>query len=202
MIIIADYGVGNLKSVERMLGKAGCEAKLSSSADEISKADRLILPGVGNFGECARRLRASAFFDALIDFAEVQKKPLLGICVGAQLLGHSSEEAPEEKGLGLIDMVCRRFPDRKGFRVPNIGWNTIRPQKATPLFANLNEDSRFYFVHSFHFDCASEDNILATANYGFDYPCVVAKDNLIGMQFHPEKSLRHGMSILKTFSQM
>lgn len=202
MIVIADYGVGNLRSVERMLGKAGCAAKLSSDPAEISNADRVILPGVGNFGECARRLRASPFFEALIDYAQVRKKPVLGICVGAQLLGHSSEEAPEEKGLGWIDMVCRKFPDRDGYRVPNVGWNTIKPARETKLLANLNDESRFYFVHSFHFECASQDNVLATANYGFDYPCVVGRDNLYGMQFHPEKSLKHGMSILKTFAEM
>lgn len=202
MIVIADYGVGNLKSVERMLGKAGCIAKLSSSPEEISSADRVILPGVGNFGECARRLRASPFFDTLVDYAQVRKKPVLGICVGAQLLGHSSEEAPAEKGLGWIDMVCRRFPDREGFRVPNIGWNTIKPAKATPLLASLNDETRFYFVHSFHFQCANPDDVLATANYGFDYPCIVGRENLVGMQFHPEKSLKHGMSILKTFAEL
>jgi imidazole glycerol-phosphate synthase subunit HisH len=202
MIVIADYGVGNLKSVERMMGKAGCNAKLSSSADELSAADRVILPGVGNFGECARRLRAAPFFEALLDFALVRKKPVLGICVGAQLLGHSSEEAPAEKGLGWIDMVCRKFPDRADYRVPNIGWNTIQPTRPSPLLANLNDESRFYFVHSFHFECASKDDVLATANYGFDYPCVVGRENLFGMQFHPEKSLRHGMSMLKTFAEL
>jgi len=202
MIVIADYGVGNLKSVERMLAKAGCNAKLSSSPDEISKADRVILPGVGNFGECARRLRSAPFYNVLIDYARDRKMPVLGICVGAQLLGHSSEEAPEEKGLGWIDMNCRRFPDRQGFRVPNIGWNSIKPVKESPLLSHINEESRFYFVHSFHFECASQDQVIATANYGFDYPCIVRQENLLGMQFHPEKSLKHGMAILQKFSEL
>jgi glutamine amidotransferase len=202
MIVIADYGVGNLKSVERMLRKAGCEAKLSSAPEEISAADKVILPGVGNFGECARRLRAAPFFDTVVEFACVHKKPLLGICVGAQLLGHSSEEAPEAKGLGWIDMVCRRFPEREGFRVPNMGWNTIKPVRETPLMASLNADSRFYFVHSYYFDCADKDAVLATANYGFDYPSAVGRENIQGVQFHPEKSLRHGMAILKSFCDM
>ena len=201
MIVIADYGVGNLQSVERMLRKAGAEARLSSDPGAILAADRVVLPGVGNFGHCAEELRRSPFFDALQEFALGAKKPVLGICVGAQLLGHSSEEAPGIAGLVWIDMVCKRFPDQANFRVPNMGWNTVRPHRASPLFDHLAADSRFYFVHSYYMDCVDQALALASAEHGFSYTCAVNKENISGVQFHPEKSLRHGMGALKGFAQ-
>lgn len=202
MIVIADYGVGNLLSVERMLRKAGATAQLSSDPDELRAADKVVLPGVGNFGHCAEELRKSRLFDALQWFALDAKKPVLGICVGGQLLGHSSEEAPGVDGLGWIDQVCRRFPDREGFRVPNMGWNAVNPRRKSPLFKYLDEESRFYFVHSFFMDCSDPDLTVATADYGLSYTCAVNKGNIFGVQFHPEKSLRHGMGILKAFAEM
>jgi imidazole glycerol-phosphate synthase subunit HisH len=200
MIVIADYGVGNLQSVERMLRKAGANAKLSNDPIEIREADKLILPGVGNFGHCATELRAARFYDTLQWFALEAKRPVLGICVGAQLLGHSSDEAEGAQGLGWIDMVCRRFPDQPGLRVPNMGWNTISPLRPSPLFAELDEESRFYFVHSYYFDVADEERVLAVAEYGFPYACAVNRENITGVQFHPEKSLRHGQAVLKAFA--
>ena len=202
MIVIADYGVGNLQSVERMLRKAGAEAKLSSDADEIRSADKLVLPGVGNFGHCVNELRAAPFFDALEWFALEAKRPLLGICVGAQMLGKSSEEAPDVAGLGWVDMVCKRFEDRPEYRVPNMGWNTITPTGTSPLFQHLDDTSRFYFVHSYYMDCADPDLAIASVEYGFDYICAINKGNISGVQFHPEKSLRHGMMILKAFAEL
>lgn len=200
MIVIADYGVGNLKSVERMLRKAGADARLSSDPAEIREAAKLVLPGVGNFGHCANELRAAPFYDTLQWFALEAKRPVLGICVGAQLLGHSSDEAEGARGLGWIDMVCRRFPDQPGLRVPNMGWNTITPRRPSPLFATLDEEARFYFVHSYYFDVADQERVLAVADYGFPYACAVNRDNITGVQFHPEKSLRHGLAVLKAFA--
>lgn len=200
MIVIADYGVGNLQSVERMLRKAGADARLSSDPAVIRAAAKVILPGVGNFGHCATELRAAPFYDTLQWFALEAKRPLLGICVGAQLLGHSSEEAAGIEGLGWIDMVCRRFPDRLGLRVPNMGWNTITPRRASPLFEGMDEETRFYFVHSYYFDVAAEEQVLADAEYGFSYACAVNRDNITGVQFHPEKSLRHGLAVLRAFA--
>lgn len=200
MIVIADYGVGNLKSVERMLRKAGADARLSSDPAEIRDAAKLILPGVGNFGHCANELRAAPLYDALQWFALEAKRPVLGICVGAQLLGHSSDEAEGVQGLGWIDMVCRRFPDQPGLRVPNMGWHTVMPRRPSPLFATLDEESRFYFVHSYYFDVADQERVLAVADYGFPYACAVNCDNITGVQFHPEKSLRHGLAVLRAFA--
>lgn len=201
MIAIANYGVGNLQSVERMLRKAGADVRVSSSSAEIRAADKLILPGVGNFGHCATELRTASFYDTLQWFALEARRPVLGICVGAQLLGHSSDEAEGAQGLGWIDMNCRRFPDQPGLRVPNMGWSTITPLRPSPLFAALDEESRFYFVHSFYFEVADEGNVLAVAEYGFPYACAVNRDNITGVQFHPEKSLRHGLSVLKAFAE-
>jgi glutamine amidotransferase len=200
MIVIADYGVGNLQSVERMLRKAGAEARLSSDPAVIRDAAKVILPGVGNFGHCATALQAAPFYETLQWFALEAKRPLLGICVGAQLLGHSSEEAEGIRGLGWIDMVCRRFPDQPGLRVPNMGWNTVVPRRASPLFEAMDEETRFYFVHSYYFDVADEEQVLAVAEYGFPYACAVKRDNITGVQFHPEKSLRHGLAVLKAFA--
>jgi len=201
MIVIADYGVGNLQSVERMLRKAGAEARLSSDPDEIRNADKVVLPGVGNFGYCAEQLRACRFFDVLQWYALEAKKPVLGICVGGQLLGHSSEEAPGVAGLGWVDMICRRFLDRPSYRVPNMGWNTITARRQSPLTKYLDDDSRFYFVHSYYMECRDQELTVATADYGFDYTCAVSKGNIYGVQFHPEKSLRHGMGVLKAFAE-
>lgn len=201
MIVIANYGVGNLQSVERMLRKAGAQVCLSSNPDDIRAADRVILPGVGHFGHCAQQLRAAPMFDAIERFALHDKKPLLGICVGAQLLGHSSEEAPDVPGLGWIDMVCQRFPDRQEYRVPNMGWNNIDITRRSPLLDFVDNETRFYFVHSYHMLCRDADLTIATADYGGRYACAVNKGNISGVQFHPEKSLRHGMQLLKAFAE-
>jgi glutamine amidotransferase len=155
MIVVADYGVGNLQSVK-----------------------------------------------ALNWFALDAKRPVFGICVGGQLLGHESEEAQGVPGLGWLNMRCRRFPDRSGFRVPNMSWNTVVPRDNPPIFKYLDEDSRFYFVHSYYMECAEPDLSVATADYGFPYTCAVRKHNIFGVQFHPEKSLRHGMGVLKAFAEM
>jgi imidazole glycerol-phosphate synthase subunit HisH len=202
VIVVADYGVGNLQSIIRMLRKAGANAQLSSSPDDIRCAEKIILPGVGNFGHCARQLRATALFDALQWFALDARRPVLGICVGGQLLGHSSEEAPGVPGLGWIEMECRRFPTQAGYRVPNMGWNAISQQADASLFKYNNNESRFYFVHSYYMNCHDPELPIATAYYGFPYTCAVRKSNIQGVQFHPEKSLRHGLNVLKAFAEM
>ena len=202
MIVIVDYGVGNLQSVERMFRKAGADVRLSAAPSAIREADKVVLPGVGHFGHCAEELRKAPFFDTLQTFALEDRKPVLGICVGCQLLGHASEEAPGVAGLGWIDMACKRFPDQPNLRVPNMGWNKIAVRGETPLFKSLASDSRFYFVHSYFLECADANNILATADYGFTYTCAVNKGNIYGVQFHPEKSLRHGMAVFKAFAEM
>jgi len=202
MIIVIDYGVGNLQSVVRMLRKAGADCKLSSTPAEILSADKIILPGVGNFGHCVDMFRASPAFEAVGQFATELKRPTLGICVGAQMLGRSSEEAPGAAGLGWLDMDCRKFSPDLGLRIPNMGWNQISLVRPYALLKSLDEESRFYFVHSYHFVCHDPALVVATANYGIDYPCVVEKDNIVGIQFHPEKSLRHGLAIMTAFASI
>lgn len=200
MIIVVDYGVGNLQSVVRMARKSGAECKLSSDPEDILSADKIILPGVGNFGHCVEMFRASAAFDAVNKFALEIRKPTLGICVGAQMLGRSSEEAPGARGLGWLDMDCHKFSADIGLRIPNMGWNQITKVREHRLLGNLDEESRFYFVHSYHFVCHDPSLVVATAQYGIEYPCVVEKENIIGIQFHPEKSLRHGLAIMSAFA--
>lgn len=202
MIVIADYGVGNLQSVERMVRKAGADVRLSSDPGAIRDADKLILPGVGNFGHCAEMLRASPFFDALNRFALEAKKPVLGICVGGQLLGHASEEAPDAKGLGWIDMVCKRFPEKSGYRVPHMGWNAIQLIKPSPLFAQVDDETRYYFVHSYYMECRDPSVTVATVDGSITYTCAVNLGNIYGVQFHPEKSLRHGLALMRAFAAL
>lgn len=202
MIIVIDYGVGNLQSVVRMVRKSGAECKLSNDPAEILSADKLILPGVGNFGHCAEMFRASPAHNAVNEFALDQKKPTLGICVGAQMLGHSSEEAPGAKGMGWLDMECRKFSSELGVRIPNMGWNNINIVRTHKLIESVDEESRFYFVHSYHFVCHDPSLTVATAKYGIEYPCIVEKDNIVGIQFHPEKSLRHGLAVLSAFASL
>ena len=202
MIVIVNYGVGNLQSVERMIRKAGAECMLSDDPDKIRAADKIVLPGVGNFGHCAEMFRKSAAFDAVNWFALEAKRPTLGICVGSQMLGHSSEEAPGAKGLGWINMECRKFPSDMGLRVPNMGWNQISLVRPSPLLPELDDDSRFYFVHSYYMSCNDPSAVVATADYGMKYACAVNQDNIFGVQFHPEKSLRHGLALMRAFAAL
>lgn len=202
MIVIVNYGVGNLQSVERMVRKAGAVCNLTDDPNAIRAADKVILPGVGNFGHCASMFRASPSFEAVNWFALEAKRPILGICVGAQMLGRSSEEAEGAQGLGWLEMECRRFATDLGERIPRMGWGQIEPTRSTPLLPDLDEDSRFYFVHSYFMQCDEPSIVLATTDYGGPYTCAVNKDNIFGVQFHPEKSLRHGLGVMRAFAAL
>lgn len=198
MIVIVDYGVGNLASVANMLRKAGADAKVSGDAGEIAAAGKLLLPGVGHFDHGMKRLRASGLVGVLDEFAIGQRKPVLGICLGAQILGKGSEEGSAE-GLGWIDMVCKRLPESPGVRVPHMGWNQIELKRPSPLLPGLQPDTRYYFVHSYYMDCANPEDVVATARHGIEFTCAVNHANIHGTQFHPEKSLRHGLALMKAF---
>ncbi|GGD02620.1 imidazole glycerol phosphate synthase subunit HisH [Pyruvatibacter mobilis] len=202
MIVIVNYGAGNLKSVQAMLGKAGAQSQISSEPEAIYNASKIVLPGVGNFGYGMRKLRETGLIDVLNWVALEAKHPVLGICLGSQILGNGSEEAPEEPGLGWIDMTCHRFPSNEAMRVPRMGWGTLDTVRSTPLFDSLSEDARFYFVHSFHMDCVNPDDVVATSTYGFPYTCVVQRGNIIGTQFHPEKSHRFGLALMSAFARL
>jgi glutamine amidotransferase len=198
MIVVVDYGVGNLSSVSNMLRKAGGDVRVSHDPGEILAADKLLLPGVGHFDHGMKMLNGSGLREAIDRYALELKRPVLGICLGAQILGKGSEEGVTP-GLGWIDMVCHRFEAMPGIRVPHMGWNQIVRRKASPLLDGMRDDARFYFVHSYRMQCADSDDVLATATHGIDFTCAVQRANIFGTQFHPEKSLRHGLALMKAF---
>lgn len=201
MIVIVDYGVGNLQSVANMFRKAGAKAKISGDPQDIAAADKLLLPGVGHFDYGMKMLRASGLVDSLNAFALEARKPVLGICLGSQILGKGSEEG-EAPGLGWIDMECRRLPNGDGIRIPHMGWNEIDMQKDCALFADRQPDARYYFVHSYYMKTADPSDVVATAKHGIDFTCAVQRGNIYGTQFHPEKSLRHGLAVLRAFAKL
>lgn len=198
MIVIVDYGVGNLSSVANMLRKAGGDAQISADPSEVLRAEKLLLPGVGHFDHGMKMLNASGLRDAVDQFGLELRRPVLGICLGAQILGKGSEEG-DAPGLGWIDMTCRRLPLAPGIRVPHMGWNQIERKKSSPLLDPMADDARFYFVHSYRMECARAEDVLATAVHGSEFTCAVQREHIMGTQFHPEKSLRHGLAVMQSF---
>lgn len=199
MIAILDYGVGNLASIANMLRAAGADARITSRPDEVGAAERVILPGVGHFDHGMRKLQASGLREAIERAAHVDRKPFLGICLGAQMLGHASAEG-SEPGLGWLAVSCERLPEDRGVRVPHMGWNQVRVTQPHPIVAGMTPDARFYFVHSFFLRCTAESDVIGTSEHGVSFACVIGRANIVGVQFHPEKSLRHGMALLQRFA--
>lgn len=203
MIAIIDYGVGNLFSLESSFGFIGQEAVVTSDPDVIARADRLILPGVGAFEDAARKLRESGLDRVVIREAK-GGKPLLGICLGMQMLFEKSYEYGEHEGLGLIKGSVKAIRDvvSDDFKVPHIGWNSLQfGKEKSPLFEYLKEGDYVYFVHSYYgADC--EDSVIATTEYGATLTAAVASGNVYGTQFHPEKSGDVGLAILRAFCEM
>ena len=198
MNVIIDYGVGNLFSLKSSFAFIGEPARVSSDPDEIYKADRVILPGVGAFADAAARLRAGGLDEAVKSVAK-KGTPLLGICLGMQLLFDASEEYGYHAGLGLLPGCVRRIPvPDESYKIPQIGWNSLHIVREHPLFANTNEGDFVYFVHSFHAEDCGEA-LLATTDYGTTVTAAAARDNVCGTQFHPEKSGEVGLSILRAF---
>ncbi len=201
MIVIIDYGMGNLGSVLNMLRICGAEAKITSDISDIEKAEKLIIPGVGSFDSGIRQLEQRGLIPVLNKKVLEEKRPILGICLGMQLLGNGSDEGVLP-GLGWIDAETIRFDfshiDQK-LRVPHMGWNSIEIKKTSPLFDAERKERRFYFVHSYHVRCKKQSDILAEANHGFDFTAALHHDNIFGTQFHPEKSHRFGKRLLTNF---
>jgi glutamine amidotransferase len=198
-VSIVNYGIGNTGSISNMFRKLRIEAEVVTSAKALSGAKRLILPGIGAFDACMQALDSSGLRGSLLEFAATQR-PLLGICVGMQMLTLDSEEG-NIPGLGLIRARTKRFPSVEGLRIPHMGWNTIRWTAADhPLASRLVEDSRFYFVHSFRVVCDSPANSLAVCAYGGDFSAAIVSGNIAGVQFHPEKSHRFGWQLLNNFA--
>jgi glutamine amidotransferase len=203
MIVIIDYGLGNLASVLNMFKKIGVkEVCISADPEVVNKAAKILLPGVGAFDGGMKNLEESGLIPVLNNKALKEKVPVLGICLGMQLLSKSSEEGVKP-GLGWIDAETIKFhldPLLK-LKVPHMGWDYVKVKRLNPLI-EMDSKSRFYFVHSYHVKCLDEKQSLATCNFGVDFTCMVNKDNIFGTQFHPEKSLKFGMNLLENFTKI
>ncbi len=205
MIGLVDYGMGNLGSIGNMIRKMGGDSCIVHEASDLIKCSKAILPGVGAFDTAIRNLHALKLWDPLHEFALVQKKPLLGICLGMQVLCVGSEEGSLD-GLGWIQAEVKKFrfdsqdESMRSLKIPHMGWNTVIPTDATfPLFKDWEEQMRFYFVHSYAVTCKDEKESKGRTMYGYSFDSVVAKENIMGMQCHPEKSHRFGMIVYKNF---
>jgi glutamine amidotransferase len=200
VIVVVDYGLGNLAAVVNMLDHLGFEAEISRDPSKITRAKRLILPGVGAFDASMRNLRSLDLIRPLEDAVLGKKTPVLGVCLGMQLLGKSSEEGTEP-GLGWIDMhAVRIMPgENASLKVPHIGWSDVNVTRPSLLFNPNIPNHRFYFVHSYHVQCANQANVAGTCNYGDEICCAVANGNIYGVQFHAEKSHRFGMELFRRF---
>jgi glutamine amidotransferase len=203
MITVVDYGVGNIGAILNMLDYLGIEAEARSDPAAIEQAERIILPGVGAFDKAMSTLRSRGLIPSL-DKAVLQRGvPVLGVCLGMQLLARRSEEG-EEAGLGYMDADVRRIdlPLGSGLKVPHIGWMEIHPTRKSPLFDPALPTERFYFDHGYHMVCDTEAHVSATIEYSAPLCCAVSRGNVFGVQFHPEKSHRFGMRLLSTFGQL
>ncbi len=201
MIVIIDYHTGNLRSVQNMLKRVGSESVISDSPVVIKKATKLILPGVGSFDYGMEKLEKLGLVEVLDKKANKEKVPLLGICLGAQLLTKSSEEGSRQ-GLGCFDAKVVRFNNQNfpnDLKIPHMAWADVRYSEKSKLFGNFHEIPRFYFVHSYHFITEMANEIAATAEYGYQFVAALEKENILAVQFHPEKSHKFGTQLLKNF---
>lgn len=204
MITIVDYGVGNVQAFVNMYKRLNIDARSARSADELRGAQRIILPGVGSFDHAMESLQASGMRETLDELVLQQAVPVLGVCVGMQMLARRSDEG-QAAGLGWIDGEVRALRPALGQRtlpLPHMGWNDVLPRAGDPLFRGMEGDARFYFLHSFYFECGRpEDNAAASVHYGVDFTCAVRRAHVTGVQFHPEKSHHWGAALLKNFAQ-
>lgn len=198
MIAIIDYGMGNLHSVLKAFKRINSDVIISSDINEIKKADKLILPGVGHFKNGMKKLKEKNLIGVLNDMVLKEKKPILGICLGVQLFTKHSEEGDVD-GLGWIDAKTVKFKDSK-FKIPHMGWNDLNIKKNSVLFDGINNENNFYFVHSYYLDCKDQGDVLATTSYSKEFVSAIQKENIFGVQFHPEKSHSYGLQILKNFA--
>ncbi|TNH93354.1 imidazole glycerol phosphate synthase subunit HisH [Aeromonas sobria] len=206
MITIVDYGLGNIKAFANVYKRLNIPTCYASTPEQLQKASRIILPGVGAFDHAMHKLNTSGLRETLDNLVLEKKVPVIGICVGMQMMAHSSEEGISA-GLGWINGSVKRFSfqgelETINHPLPHMGWNDISPVKVSPLVAHFDEHKRFYFLHSYYFECVNHTDVVATANYGFDYACIVNHENVYGIQCHPEKSHHNGVSLLKNFSEL
>lgn len=201
MIAVIDYGLGNVSAFINTFKVLNIEAVLADNVDQLRGATKLILPGVGAFDHAMELLDESGMRQPLDELVLCQKVPVLGVCVGMQMLGLSSDEG-KAKGLGWIDGHVRSFRSlrQKGLLLPHMGWNDVNPVSDSPLFAQLHSDAHFYFLHSYYFECLRKEDVAALSSYGIDFCCAVHAGNVYGVQFHPEKSHSFGAQLLKNFA--
>lgn len=201
MIAIIDYEVGNLNSIKNMLQRLGANSVITSNPSEIQAADKIILPGVGSFDEGMTKLNESGLIPTLDKVVKEDKKPVLGICLGMQLMTKKSEEG-SLPGLGWVDADVVKFDlEDKSFKVPHMGWNYVNPVKENNLI-QTEKHARFYFVHSYYVKCNKSEDILAKSHHGIEFVSAFQSDNIIGIQAHPEKSHKYGLSFLKKFTDL
>lgn len=201
MVAIIDYGAGNLSSVKKALDYLGAESEITQDKSKILSASHVILPGVGSFGDAMNSMKERGLVETIKRTA-VSGKPFLGICLGLQLLFESSDESAGVEGLGLLNGRIVEIPKDKGLKVPHIGWNSVFLNKSDGIFKGIDEQSYFYFVHSFYLTGADDNVVAATTQYGVNIQCAVQKGNLCATQFHPEKSGKTGLKVLKNFLEM
>lgn len=203
MIIIVDYGMGNLGSVLNMFNKVGAKAKISSSVDEIKDAYKILLPGVGAFDTAMEKINNSGLREVLNEKALVDKIPILGICLGMQLLTTGSEEG-QLPGFNWIHGYVKKFDvaNLSNIKVPHMGWNNIKIDRKNELLNGLNDEARFYFVHSYYVLTSDINDAVASTYYGLWFNSVINNNNIWGAQFHPEKSHKYGMKLMKNFSEL
>jgi glutamine amidotransferase len=198
-IAIIDYGIGNLRSVEKAFTSQGIDAVISSNRAVLESADKLVLPGVGAFAACMNNLRERGLEDFVIAAAN-SGKPMIGLCVGLQMLFEEGQEFGIHKGLGLLPGKVIRFP--KGLRVPHVGWNQVTIRQPHPIFSDLPDESFFYFVHSYYVQPSDASCILGETDYEMRYASICGRENIVGVQFHPEKSQAAGLRLLRNFAEM
>ena len=201
MITIVDYGMGNLGSIKNMFKRIGVSTVLAADLEAIEKSDKLVLPGVGNFDQAMKRINSSDLREILDRKALVERIPILGICLGMQLLTQSSEEGTL-LGLGWIKAATRRFPKTSKLKVPHMGWNIVSPVRESPISKNLPDEIRFYFVHSFYVQVENEEDSILKAHYGINFDAAIQHGNIFGAQFHPEKSHKFGRQFLTNFANL
>jgi glutamine amidotransferase len=203
MITIIDYGIGNIGSIKNMLKKIGVKSEITNNLDLIEKAEKLILPGVGAFDYGMEQLEKYNLIPILNKKVKIEKKPILGICLGMQLMTEKSEEGGR-KGLGWIkgETVKFKLDDKLNLKVPHMGWNEIVKHKESKLLSDLPSASKFYFVHSYYVKCDIESEPILMTDYGHQFVSAFESDNVLGVQFHPEKSHKFGMQLLKNFSEL
>lgn len=198
---VIDYGMGNLRSVINAMKEIGSPAELFTEADRVMGFDRIILPGVGAFQEAMENLRSMGMVEALNAHVEAGK-PLLGICLGMQLICRESSEDGQHEGLGWIDASVAHFPTGEGLKVPHMGWNAIEICHENPVVGGIKSGADVYFVHSYYVDCADKQHEVGSTEHGIRFASVIARENVYGMQFHPEKSQHVGMQLLRNFANV